>query len=248
MRELQRGGLALFYIDGNTGTAGLKGGEKHGATFQLLAMPVRMRTGIAFLAHKAQVPIVVAVTYYNPAGEAMVEFLEQIPPPADSSDAARVDCTTTIYSHFEAYLQRYPAQWEGWFYPHRFLENIEHSPMAMAIDLQQVQDHIVQCLENNENRLLQANSLQVCVLPSPQGTVIFDGKARRMLQVNPLAGQTVQAALQGVGLAQLRQQLGTSPAALAHELSRLILSGLITIADSSLPGLDPSVLSVPTRP
>jgi len=237
LRELERGALLLYYIDGNTGVGGSGGGQKHGAHLQLLTMPVRMRTGVAYLAHKAQVPVVIAASYYNESAEKCVEFIGPIAPPADKSDEARIECTTQIYNHFERFLQKYPEQWEGWMYPYRFWADLKRPPTVTRERLETTLEQIGVRLDNEKaDTWCKANPLKVGIIKESNHYYIFDGAERRVLGANAIASDILKRAFGGVSLQDLAKTVDCDRGALVLEISKLVLAGLLTLDGVTLSG------------
>jgi lauroyl/myristoyl acyltransferase len=230
LRELKQGALLLYYIDGNTGVGGAGGGQKHGADFQLLSMPVRMRTGVAYLAHKAQAPIVIAASYYNESGERCVEFIGPIEPPSDKSDEARIACTTEIYPHIEGLLKKYPEQWEGWMYPYRFWADLKRPPTVTREQLEKTLDQVRGHIEDKEaNPLCKADPLKVGIMKESDNYYIFDGRGHRILGVNETASEIVKKAFDGIDLQNLVKSIKCDQNTLALEVSKLVLARLLSV-------------------
>ena len=230
LRSVRKGGLLFFYIDGNTGSGGAGGGVRHGADMHLLSMPVRLRTGIAYLAQKAQAPIVIGLAYRDGGGERTVEFLEPIPPPKDTSDDARRETTIQIWKRFEDYLRKYPEQWDGWFRPVYFWPEITRSPVARVADLKSCRDRVLEAMKQPLSEIrCKADPLRVGVWRSGAGSLILDGRGQRVLGASALAYDILQAALRGISICDLPRELASGSDALSDEVAKLYLAGILKL-------------------
>ncbi len=221
LRRLKQGNLLLFYIDGNDGLKYIDETRKSVAEFNLLEMPVKIRTGVPRLARMAQVPIVMAFSYYDQAGEKVIEFLDPTDPPDKNS---HIQWTIRIYKQFEKYLRKYPEQWEGWFYPFRFWPDM-NPPTAESETLTQKYNQIQNLVKKNQNIRIQADPFEVGIIEN----CVFDVASRSFLHGTPTACDIIRNALEGADMQQLFKN--HSRDSLVMEITNLSLAGLIRIGD-----------------
>ncbi|MCP4108271.1 MAG: hypothetical protein GY749_22465 [Desulfobacteraceae bacterium] len=220
LRRLKQGNLLLFYIDGNDGFKYLDETHKSVAEFNLLSMPVKIRTGVPRLTRMARVPIVMALSYYNQAGEKTIEFLDPIEPPDKDG---HIQWTIRIYKQFENFLRKYPEQWEGWLYPFRFWPDM-NPPTVDAEQLTQQYNQVQNLVENNNHNLrIQADLFDVGIIEN----CVFDVAGRSFLHATPTACDIIRSALEGADMQQLFKNHTRD--SLVMEITRLSLAGLIRV-------------------
>jgi len=237
IKQLKRGGTMLFYIDGNTGSGGFSGGEANSAKFDLLSMPIRMRTGVAYLSQKTQVPIVLAFAYHDENGEKIIEFDDPIEPPARNSNEERIDYTIRIFRRFEEHLKRYPAQWEVWAQIFRFWVNMP-PPVAQREQIEEFRRQVKQLIaDQSETVRLHADFLRNFCMNTdvPGESFILDAVEKRVLRGSSTAAHIMMMAFTGVSLQELIKSSDCNEATLVDEIVRLHMTGLI-----GFEGIDPT--------
>ena len=228
IKEIQKGASMLFFMDGNTGIIPSKGVRKHDAEFTFMGIPVKMRTGVPYVAQKAGVPIIPAVSYYNARDEICVEFLGPVSPP-DASKSIE-SCTIEIYRIFENYLKKYPEQWEAWFYLFRFWSDVKRPPTVAREDFIRFQNRLNHLFDTAGSRVsLKANRLMVGLVGKGNDRYIFDGHALRILKGNPLAFEILSSSFEMISLAQLVKKIRAPKNDLVKEIAKLYFSRLLEV-------------------
>src|SRR5262249_18517557 len=82
LRALREGAVVVIFVDGGAGVRGppARAGSQIEVTF--CRMPVRMRTGAAYLAQRAQAPLLLAAAHRDGWGRRVIEYSDLVPPPA----------------------------------------------------------------------------------------------------------------------------------------------------------------------
>ncbi|MDU1904571.1 MAG: hypothetical protein E6772_07285 [Dysgonomonas sp.] len=146
LRALKSGKSLMFYIDGNTGVGGIGKTDETMLPVKLFDSIIYTRKGISFLAHKANVPIINCFSYIENSeniDNVTIQFNDPIFPEHGNKDIHEFCQLTTqrIYDEFSEILRKYPAQWEGWMYIHRYMElsacNDLNKNISAELDLNQ---------------------------------------------------------------------------------------------------------------
>ncbi|MEM6792727.1 MAG: hypothetical protein AAF725_02010 [Acidobacteriota bacterium] len=128
--------VVLFYLDGNTGTSkpGEAPGENTGggpATIKSLGHELRVRLGLAEIAHRRGLPIVPVFCRWQSDLRPRFEILPPIPHEKNQpAQAAAQQYVQTFYDLFTDRLKQDPGQFEHLIYFHRWL--LGASPLEKA--------------------------------------------------------------------------------------------------------------------
>jgi lauroyl/myristoyl acyltransferase len=168
LREIKSGRSLLFYADGNSGVGGM--GRNDDKLTQIHFFNKRMfaRKGIAFISHVAGVPLIPALSYRNEEMENIITFFDPvIPNRAEDREVFVSRVTQQLYDRFTQYLLRYPQQWEGWFYVHRFFD------LSIFSDTATVHPVAAEALANE---LVQVNEERYGIYEQENKYFLFDKK------------------------------------------------------------------------
>ncbi|MFD1144956.1 hypothetical protein ACFQ4C_27755 [Larkinella insperata] len=137
IRALQAGTSLVIFIDGVTSTTGVNRQEDKEVQVRFGAQNVWARKGVGFLSHLTQTPIIPVIGYREKNMNNVLSFLDPIIPEAgcDRESYCRRSLQQ-IYDLFWHYLTKYPEQWEGWNYIHKFLDQHELEQHADSHKLQ----------------------------------------------------------------------------------------------------------------
>jgi len=225
-KHLKKGGLTYIYMDGNTGVGGVQGGDRNKAEVKILGKTAKVRTGVFYLAQRAMVPVVSALSYYNSSGMNCVEFFGPISP-LNKTEKERIQCTNKIYDYFNHFVEKYPEQWEVWFYPYRIWTG-SPSPIVTIKMLKRKQKQIFKFIDKNQSKIyVKADPLKIGILKSSEVYIIFDSKTQRVLCVNPVSYKILKESFNMISLKELSKNYEKK--IFIHEASKLVLSGLIQI-------------------
>ncbi|BAV05891.1 hypothetical protein FLA_1903 [Filimonas lacunae] len=131
LRELKKGKSLLVYIDGNTGAGDDSFRNENRCKIDFLGGSIYARSGVCYLAHLANVPVVTAVCYRQATNDIRLRFGSPVYPDIQQNRRAYATAATqAIYNFFTPLLKRYPEQWECWMYLHR---NVDCNSMV-AVD------------------------------------------------------------------------------------------------------------------
>ena len=131
IRELRAGTSLVIFIDGVTSTTGLNRQEDKEVQVRFGAKNVWARKGVGFLSYVTKTPIVPVISYREKNLNNVLSFLDPIVPEADCDRETYCRLSLQhLYDSFWQYLTRYPEQWEGWNYIHKFLDQHELEQQA----------------------------------------------------------------------------------------------------------------------
>ncbi|MFC5412565.1 hypothetical protein ACFPMF_24785 [Larkinella bovis] len=126
IRELKAGTSLVIFIDGVTSTTGLNRQEDKEVQVRFGNQNVWARKGVGFLSYVTKTPIVPVIGYRERNLNNVLSFLDPIVPETDSDrDTYCQHSLQRLYDVFWHYLNKYPEQWEGWNYIHKFLDQRE---------------------------------------------------------------------------------------------------------------------------
>lgn len=149
VRALKEGKSLFFYIDGNTGVGGYKRNDDKVIPVDFLNASIFARRGVAYIAHKCNVPIIVCLCNYITDDEMSVTFYPPILP--DTNEDVNVSSaiiTQSIYNTFSELLVQYPDQWEGWM----FIANILDTNKILKQNKRTVDVDLSKCYTYNKSR------------------------------------------------------------------------------------------------
>ncbi|WP_128548344.1 hypothetical protein [Larkinella soli] len=123
IRELKAGTSLVIFIDGLTSTTGVNRQEDKEIQIRFGSQNLWARKGVGFLSYVTQTPIVPVISHRERNLNNVLSFLDPIVPKAgvDRETYCRLSLQS-LYDSFWKFLNRYPGQWEGWNYIHRFLD------------------------------------------------------------------------------------------------------------------------------
>ncbi len=232
LRRVREGDLALIYADGQAGVGATQDGRHERAEFEFLSMPVGIRTGPSYLARRAGVPVLLALTRRDGLGRRVLEFSDLLPPPHDDSHETLEAHTREMYRWLEERVRRSPEQWFGWIMPFLMWSQTGSAPRVEAEALERERQRIRRLLESGAGKaVLRADPTRVASLETRGEWVIVDGPARRIMAASALSAELLSAARRGVRLDQLRGEFDVDPATLGLEVARLTLAGLARLED-----------------
>ncbi len=123
LRELKKGKSLLIYIDGNTGAGDDSIKNENRCKIDFLNGHVYARSGVSYLSHLANVPVITAVSYRKSFDTIHLRFGAPLYPDlAKDRKAYAAETTQKIYNAFMPLLKRYPEQWECWMYLHKIVD------------------------------------------------------------------------------------------------------------------------------
>lgn len=118
LRALKACTSLLFYIDGNTGTGMENAGNDNCCLINFLNQKIWARKGLAYLAHCTNTPILPVISYKSDWLSISLKFGNFIFPERERNTFAATT-TQLLYDFLTPWIQKYPAQWEGWMHIHK---------------------------------------------------------------------------------------------------------------------------------
>jgi len=121
-QQLKNGSSMILYVDGNTGTGGVFRKDEKLLTTTFMGKTLLARQGIAHLGYLSQLPIVPVISWREAQTDAVLHFYPAIAPDHASKRQYSEQVTRQLYEILEQNVSKYPLQWEGWFYVHKYLD------------------------------------------------------------------------------------------------------------------------------
>ncbi len=129
VKRIREGKSLVLYIDGNTGTGGVFRHDEKLEEIDFFNKKLFARQGIAYISFLTNTPIVPVASYRERMEEdqigldnVVLEFLPKIDPAlVKSKKEYCLNTTQALYHCLEDLLRKYPLQWEGWLYVHKYL-------------------------------------------------------------------------------------------------------------------------------
>ncbi|MFT3903485.1 MAG: hypothetical protein QM727_09940 [Niabella sp.] len=120
LRELKKGHSLVIYVDGNTGSGTRTHQNENCLPVNFLHQQIAARTGIGFLSHAANVPVLPVISHRPSPQENILRFFDTVRP---GDNEPRKDYTHRLMQHLydlaAPYVHDYPCQWEAWLYLHK---------------------------------------------------------------------------------------------------------------------------------
>lgn len=137
-RALKQGKSLLIYIDGNTGSGNLSSDNDNLCCIDFLSQKIYARSGAAYLALKAQVPIIPVIAFKPSIFSNTLQFLKPIYPflRKDEMKCSLLKTIQAVYKQMEEIIKMYPGQWEGWLYVHKSVKNIQPYKLPEKVAVQ----------------------------------------------------------------------------------------------------------------
>jgi hypothetical protein len=232
LRALESGAIVLVYVDGGNSVVGPGARTPHQIEIPLGSLPVRFRSGAAYLAQRAQAPSFFAVARRDRRGGRDVEFSDPVPPPARDDAAGAAALMRTGAAWFARRILDHPEQWLGWLIPLMAWASTGDAPTASREQLERTRTRVRGLLADASGRArLSADPVRVGALHEGRDRILVDGPRRRVLAATPLGVDVLRAAQRNVRFAELSRRVSAEPGALEWEVSRMVLAGLATIED-----------------
>lgn len=230
LRALRAGEVVVIYADAHAGQGGPAGGSRRRIPVTFLSVPLAMRAGPAYLALRAGAPVVVAAAHRDRWSRRIVTFGPALEPPGDEPGALAA-FTRRLYAAFEPAVRREPDQWPAWLWPVFHWGTIGGAPTATVAEFSAERARIATLLRSDGGRArLQASPSRAGAAEVEPGEwVIFDAAQRRFLAASPLACALLRAGYRSTRVVSLPRRTGADRDALAPELARLTLAGLVTV-------------------
>lgn len=126
IRALKAGKSLVVYIDGNQGAGRETKQNKNTCLVTFMGNKIHARTGIGYLSHKTNVPVL-PVCCYRPDGLSIhIKFGNFIVPDLQATrEQFATYVTRRLFSFIAPVIKKYPAQWEGWLYIHKVIYRIK---------------------------------------------------------------------------------------------------------------------------
>lgn len=132
VRALRRGRSVVIYIDGNSGSGAA--GERE-ASVDFFGRRLHARSGVAYLSHLAQVPIVPSLCRRDGDANLSLHFQAPIVPAGANRTAYAIAATRTLFARLADAIADDLGQWEGWLHVHKQVQRQpDDVPPAQAIE------------------------------------------------------------------------------------------------------------------
>jgi|TARA_B110000908_G_C10214775_1_gene432177 KDO2-lipid IV(A) lauroyltransferase len=122
IRLIKNNNVLIVYLDGNTGTGKKLNKNPNLIKIDFLKNTMFVRKGFAFLSNILKTNIVPVLSYRD-NDKINLHFFKEM---AHDTTLSREDSINQItnynFENFEKYLLKYPEQWEGWFYMHKWFD------------------------------------------------------------------------------------------------------------------------------
>lgn len=133
VRALRRGRSVVIYIDGNSGSGAANERE---ASVEFFGRRLRARSGVAYLSHLAQVPIVPSLCRRDGDANLSLHFQAPITPADGDRTSYAIAATRELFARLAAAIAADPGQWEGWLHVHKQVQRQpDDVPPAQAVEV-----------------------------------------------------------------------------------------------------------------
>jgi len=228
IKHVRNGGISVIFMDGNAGVGKMDPNDKNRLKINFLSKPASVKTGVAYIASMANVPVVGAISFYNHQDNKCIRFSPHFYV-KDRSEMERANCIKQLYAFFETVFHDHSEQWEGWFYPYRLWLSSSHVPVVTQDLILKKQSELYHLCQHQdyEQMTIAASPLNVGILSSSDDHIIFDSKTRLVLQANQMACHLIYDAYHHKSFATVIHHYGMN--VVINELTRLILCGWVVV-------------------
>jgi KDO2-lipid IV(A) lauroyltransferase len=123
MRQIKNNNTVLVvYLDGNTGTGKKLNKNPNLKTINFLKNEMCVRKGFAFLSNILKATVIPVLSYRENEKNNLHFFKEMVSDSNISKDESINQIINYNFSNFERFLLKFPEQWEGWFYMHKWFD------------------------------------------------------------------------------------------------------------------------------
>lgn len=123
IRSLAAGRHVLAYLDGNLGSSTADTGRDPRVDMNFFGLPIHVRFGLAYLAHRAGVPLIGILAIRSPDLGNTFRIFHMISEPNLLHSDPHVfagQVTKKMYLDLENLLKKEPWQWDMWFHLHEY--------------------------------------------------------------------------------------------------------------------------------
>lgn len=133
-RALKQGKSLLLYLDGNTGAGNAAPGSSNSCAVHFLAQQLNVRCGAAYLAIKANAPLVPVLSYKPSMLTNRIRVFDPVYPTRCEQGIKHTMqlLMQQVYSAFQTIIRLYPGQWEAWLYLHKSAKIIQRNPVPQT--------------------------------------------------------------------------------------------------------------------
>lgn len=199
LRRLKQGKSLLLYIDGNTGVGGHTASSDKYLAVDFLSHSLNARKGIAYLSHIANVPIVPILCVRTGWLDRRIDLCEPIVPDLEIDRGAYCQRTTqALFAKLEEYVRRYPQQWEGWMYVHKFIIASQDTDNVTIMKTE-----TAAIPEFRSDIPFTFNESRFSLLAFPKGDYLFDKQTFKVIEVPDTMKQVLMACMEPVAFPDL---------------------------------------------
>ena len=237
LRALDQGAIVLVYVDGGSGLGGPAARGGHEIVLSLGSMPVRMRTGAAHIAQRAQATTLLAAAHRDRWGRRVIEFSDPVAPPRRDDPAGAERQVRETAPWFERRILDRPEEWVGWFFPVLAWPETGAAPTASRELLSRTRERVRALLADPASAArLSADAVRVGAVEKDEHRVLVDGARRLVLEATPLGLEVMRAAQRRTRFSDLARRTAAEPSDLELEVSRMVLAGLAEIEEPGARG------------
>ncbi|QDP85576.1 hypothetical protein FNJ88_08375 [Chryseobacterium sp. SNU WT5] len=110
----------LAFVDGNNGFGGAFK-QDHSLKINFLGKDIMVKQGLAKLSHRLSIKIVPIISRYENCAQKWDFFDPIVPSRENKAEEYSLSTMQKLYGILETSVKRYPMQWDGWLYIHKFL-------------------------------------------------------------------------------------------------------------------------------
>ena len=120
IRHLKKGRSLLIYTDGNLGNGVDAKDSRNTCLIQFMSQKIYAKSGVAYLSHLLDMPIVPVFSYKNALNNDVIKFDKKLCPINGISKSEYAHSVISqLYKKAEEIITENPGQWEGWIYLHK---------------------------------------------------------------------------------------------------------------------------------
>jgi len=203
-RALKRGTSIIIYIDGNAGVGASSDNERM-APVSFFGRDIMARTGIGYLSHLANVPIVPMLCTRSADSGLKMTLHQPIRPGSTARDAYAKAATVALYALLEREIAARPGMWEGWLFIEKSLKRAPEAPPQLTGLPAALAPHMMLKADLERFALLQYASQAVLLDKRTHGCIMLDPATAATFKAAGRDGAVPAALLSNAGPARLYQ-------------------------------------------
>lgn len=196
MITTKKGYSVLAFVDGNNGLGGVFN-QKNSLKVNFMGKNIRVRQGLARLSHILSLKIFPIVSHYENLMQQWSFYSPISPDKKGNIDEYSAHTMQKLYDILEQYVDKYPMQWDGWLYMHKFMTDQIEAKKAKGVYSVKINYKLNRNIglfsSNGKHYLLNKQNYKVFELPENIYTILKENLKKRSLSKKHISVSDMKA-------------------------------------------------------